>query len=121
MQLTSIQKYLHWTISRQFLADVLLVQNMLIAFIMILTRKGILTSYEYEGIYTLFFIFPGPVCWLLSLLLTNKILLLVPPIDDDWIVIVLIPGLCNIALGSLQTFLLWCFYRYTIWQLGLEE
>lgn len=89
----------------------LLVQNCIILAIMLLTLNGLLVSFDYEGIYTLYILVPGPLSSFCALLVTWKILEVFPAITNGWVCIVLIPGILNMVFGSLQTIVLFVILR----------
>lgn len=89
----------------------LLVQNSAILLILLLTLNGLLVSFDYEGIYSLFILIPGPLSSWCALLATWRILGMFPSITNGWVCIVLIPGIFNMLFGSLQTIVLFFMFR----------
>ena len=96
---------------RTALFAVLLIQNSAILLILLLTLNGLLVSFDYEGIYSLFILIPGPLSSWCALLATWRILGMFPSITNGWVCIVLIPGIFNMLFGSIQTIILFFMVR----------
>ena len=115
VQSTSIPRCFKTMSFKTLLSGFLFVQNGIILLIMLLTSNGLLLSFEYEGIYTLFIIFPGPLSSFCAVEATWRILDAFPAISNGWVCIVLIPAVFNMIFGSFQTIALFFIFR-RIWR-----